>query len=109
MEEHSQLRSQIAAEAADWFARLQGSDREPTLREEFTLWLRCSPTHVANFLAIPRLWGDLDPAAGDAYSVESLVAAARDEPDSANIVLLDDFRRAGPDAASSAPVQPARL
>lgn len=109
MEEHSQLRSQIAAEAADWFARLQGSDREPTLREEFTLWLLRSPTHVDEFLAITRLWGDLDPAAGDAYSVESLVAAARDEPDSANIVLLDDFRRAGPDAASSAPVQPARL
>jgi transmembrane sensor len=104
MEEHSQLRSQITAEAADWFARLQHSDREPALREEFALWLLRSPTHVDEFLAITRLWGDLDPLGGEAYSVEGLVAAARAEPDSANILLLDDFRHAGPAAMNPAPV-----
>jgi transmembrane sensor len=109
MEGHSQLRSQSAADAADWFARLQDSDREPTLREEFVLWLLRSPTHVDEFLAITRLWGDLDPTASEAYSVESLVAAARAESNSANVLLLDDFRGVGPDATNSAPVQPARL
>lgn len=101
MEGHSHLRSQIAAEAAEWFVRLQDSAREPALREEFALWLLRSPTHVDEFLAITRLWGDLDPLPDGAFSAESLIAAARAESDKPKIVRLDDFRTAVPDATSS--------
>jgi transmembrane sensor len=101
MERYSHLRSQIAAEAAEWFVRLQDSAREPVLREEFALWLLRSPTHVDEFLAITRLWGDLDPLPDGTFSVEALVAAARAESDSPKIVRLDDFRHAGPGPTSA--------
>jgi transmembrane sensor len=103
MEGHAHLRNQIAAEAADWFARLQEPAQQPALREDFALWLLSSPTHVDEFLAITRVWGDLDLASGDIYSVESLVAAARTDPDNTNVVPLDESRPVGFHTASPQP------
>ncbi|MEJ1964632.1 MAG: FecR domain-containing protein [Gammaproteobacteria bacterium] len=90
MDRHSQFQGQIAAEAADWFARLQEPGQPTALREEFSQWLLRSPAHVEEFLAISRAWGDLDLAPADEYSTESLVAAAKAEPENANVVSLTD-------------------
>jgi len=75
----------IAAEAAEWFVRLNDPDEAPGLREEFTQWALRSPEHLEEFLAVSRVWGDAGQATS---SKEALIAAALDEQQTDNVVAL---------------------
>ncbi|HEU4531101.1 MAG TPA: DUF4880 domain-containing protein, partial [Steroidobacteraceae bacterium] len=86
MERNDPLVQQIAAEAAEWFTRLQGEDAGTREREQFTEWLLRSPTHIAEYLAISRAWGDSADASDE--SIEELVSAAKADTTPANVVQL---------------------
>lgn len=86
MERNDPLVQQIAAEAAEWFTRLQGEDAGTREREQFTEWLLRSPTHIAEYLAISRAWGDSADASDE--SIQELVSAAKADTTPANVVQL---------------------
>ena len=88
MERMSRIREQISAEAADWFVRLNEGQVSPATREAFTQWTLRSPQHIEEFLAITRTWGDVSHANADDLGKESLIRAAREEPDRANVIHL---------------------
>jgi transmembrane sensor len=71
------LRTLITEQAAEWFiANRSGlASRE---REGFTAWLRESPVHIEEYLALAVISGDLRQAcAGSHDSLEELLASAR--------------------------------
>jgi len=71
------IRALIAQEAADWFlANREGADA--AARNEFALWLKASPMHVEEYLAIALIARDLPDACADPQlSVDALIARAR--------------------------------
>jgi transmembrane sensor len=77
-----QVRRLIAQRAADWFV----ANREaltPEQRQSFTDWLKTSPVHVEEYLAITDIGRDMREAcSASAQSIEALVARARSEADS---------------------------
>ena len=76
------VRGLIAEQAADWFVENRdGLDLEQ--RREFTAWLKASPVHVQEYLALTALTQDLPAACEPAdESQEQLVARAWREEDS---------------------------
>jgi transmembrane sensor len=77
-----QVRTLIAQRAADWFV----ANREglaPGQRQSFTDWLKTSPVHVEEYLAITVIGRDMREAcSASAPSIEALLARARSEADS---------------------------
>jgi transmembrane sensor len=68
---------QIASEAAEWFIA-NGEDLDEAQRGKFLSWLRASPLHVAEYLKVAQLAGDLrQAAAGHELSIEALIRRAR--------------------------------
>ncbi len=86
MERQDLLRTKVASEAADWFAHLQAPDASASDREEFGRWLLLSPLHIEEYLAITRIWSDAQMMTD--LSVDELVALARAEPESDNVITL---------------------
>ena len=78
----------LAAEAADWVIALEGADQRT--REAFVAWLRTSPEHIREFLAVSAIWGGL-PGLSSQPSAEELVAAATS---SSNVVAMRGAKRA---------------
>ena len=71
------LRDLIAEQAADFFAAHRSSSLSDVQEQEFLQWLRTSPIHVAEYLAVADLSRDLDSAAKTIDTpLEELVAAA---------------------------------
>src|SRR5438552_17958945 len=88
MDTQLSIREQIAAEADEWLLKLHVAGRPDGLREEFTDWLMQSPAHIESYLAASRAWYGLAvPDQGD-RSTEALIAAARAEPESGNVIPL---------------------
>jgi transmembrane sensor len=56
----TERRRQAAADAAEWWGRLQSLDLSSTQRGEFVDWLRESPVHVAEMLRIAQVHGALE-------------------------------------------------
>ena len=57
----TETRTQIAEEAAEWFNRLrEQDDLSKPVRQQFVDWLLESPVHVHEYLAITKLWADLE-------------------------------------------------
>lgn len=77
----------LAAEAADWVIALEDADLRT--REAFVAWLRTSPEHIREFLAVSAIWGGL-PELSSQPSVEELVAAATG---SSNVVAMRGAKR----------------
>lgn len=78
MQERSTLDpSRLAAEAADWFARLNGEHATARHREQFAEWLLRSPQHLEAYLTIARIGGEIG-LAENLPSAEDLIAAARE-------------------------------
>ena len=71
------LRDLIAEQAANWFLANRVELAGPE-REEFAAWLRASPVHVEEYLALAVMSRDLREVCAEwAGSVDSLVSAAR--------------------------------
>jgi len=75
--EEERVRELIMQQSADWFVANRAGLSEPE-REAFASWLKASPLHVEEYLALAGIDRDLRAAAaGSADSVEAIVARAR--------------------------------
>src|SRR5450631_2118259 len=75
-----QIRLAIAEQASEWFVENRGGPLDRETRTRFMTWLRTSPVHVEEYLAIAGLVRDLDTAARTTQiPLEPLLARARAE------------------------------
>jgi transmembrane sensor len=94
METPASVRQQIAAEAVDWLLIFHGGGDAAADHAAFSEWLLRSPTHVAEYLAVSTTWIGLDvPSEGD-FSTEALIAAARRDDGTGNVVRMSDHQAA---------------
>jgi transmembrane sensor len=85
---NEQVRATIAEQADAWFVENRGGPLDGETRANFIAWLRASPVHVQEYLAIAVLARNLPSAATDVQiSLESLLAEASADAD--NVVSLD--------------------
>ncbi len=74
-----QVRQLITQRAADWFVANRAG-MTPEQRQSFTDWLKTSPVHVEEYLAIAVIGRDLRRACAlTAHSVDALIERARNE------------------------------
>ena len=76
-----QVRSLIAQDAADWFvaSRAGLTDHD---RDAFATWLKASPVHVEEYLALEIIWRSLREACESSRnSIDELLARAQREED----------------------------
>jgi len=77
-----QVRSLVAQEAADWFVANRAG-LAPRERQSFSAWLKASPVHVEEYLALSVIARDLRAACEAPQSaIDGLVARARQEEQS---------------------------
>jgi transmembrane sensor len=75
---NEQIRLAIAEQASAWFVENRGGPLDPEARSGFMAWLRASPVHVGEYLAIAGLERDLATAASAKTTLlEPLLARAR--------------------------------
>ncbi|MCY4427770.1 MAG: FecR family protein [Halieaceae bacterium] len=67
-------RQAIIDAATAWFVRSRDTGLTPSEREEFAQWLKESPLHVQEYLAIARIWGDVTEIEGAVATAEQLTA-----------------------------------
>jgi transmembrane sensor len=77
MELSQTTKDQIAAEAVDWFLRLQNEAPAAADRQSFSEWLLRSPAHIEEYLAVSSAWVGLGGACEADSSADSLIEAAR--------------------------------
>jgi transmembrane sensor len=76
-----QVRSLIAQDAADWFVASRAG-LTANERNDFTTWLKASPVHVEEYLALEVIGRDLRKACeASQYSIDELLARAQREDD----------------------------
>ena len=85
LQDHRENRKRelISQEAAEWFARMQDPRVPLDDRRSFLRWLKQSPIHIAEYLAVTGIDGDLRRA--------HLTAVLDDAP-SSNVVALYESR-----------------
>ncbi|MGH8159788.1 MAG: FecR family protein [Rhodanobacter sp.] len=72
-----QLRQLMAEQAAAWYLANRDGELAPQQIHEFTYWLRSSPLHIAEYLAIARIAVDVaDAARLDKTPLEQLLSQA---------------------------------
>src|SRR5215475_4659121 len=73
-----EIRSAIAAQAAEWFVEHRSGPLDREARIRFMTWLQTSPTHVQEYLAVAGFARDV-AAVGDEpeYAIDSLLARVR--------------------------------
>jgi len=77
-----QVRSLIAQEAADWFVENRAG-LAPKARQSFAAWLKASPVHVEEYLALSVIARDLRAACEAPHaSIDDLLTRARHEEES---------------------------
>jgi transmembrane sensor len=73
-----QIRLAIAEQASEWFVENRGGPLDREARSRFMAWLKASPVHVREYLAIAGLARDLDTAAHTTdIPLEPLLARAQ--------------------------------
>lgn len=96
-ENHHKRRDVIAEEAAGYLIELESP--EPDTKARLAAWLKASPEHVEEFLAVAELWGAL-PDVAEQPDIEELVALAAGEE---NVIDLASVAEPKPPVTSSAP------
>ena len=82
----------IGEKAAWWFVTNRSGPGTPAEREAFSAWLRESPAHVREYLAIATLARDFASIVQESTAdQEWLAPAGRDEQSGTNVVDLDAF------------------
>lgn len=83
-----QIRLAIAEQASEWFIENRGGPLDREARARFMAWLKASPVHVGEYLAIAGLARDLDAAVNTSeLPLEPLRARARAETN--HVVTLE--------------------
>ena len=92
-ENHHKRRDVIAEEAASYLVELESPQADT--KAKLAAWLKTSPEHVEEFLAVAELWGAL-PDVAKQPSIEELVALAAGED---NVIDLAYLAEAGDHSA----------
>jgi len=72
----------IVAQALEWFLAARANEITGQRREDFIDWLRASPAHVREYLALTGFTADLKTVASEFQTpTEVLIERARSEPD----------------------------
>jgi transmembrane sensor len=106
-----QIRSAISQQAGDWFVANEAGTLDHSERAAFVAWLKASPLHVQEYLAIALVARDLHVAANDpTLSVETLMSEALADQD-AGVISLDPLSPPPESLAKRAayPAEPPRL
>src|ERR1700676_1361440 len=75
-----QARAAIAEQAGEWFVANDGGPLDAQDSAALVAWLKTSPVHVEEFLAVSTIERDLKEAGADPeYSLEAILARARAE------------------------------
>jgi transmembrane sensor len=83
-----QVRSAITAQAAEWFAAQRGGGLDERERAAFVAWLKSSPLHIEEYLALAVIESDLIAATADStLSLDALRELARSD-DASNVTAL---------------------
>ena len=84
----AQIRSAITAQAADWLAAQRGAALDDRERAAFFAWLKTSPLHIEEYLALAAIESDLAAATADStLSLDALRELARLD-DTGNVTAL---------------------
>jgi transmembrane sensor len=76
----AQIRMAIAARAAEWFAAHRGGVLDERERAAFFAWLKTSPVHIEEYLAVAAIERDLAAATADStLSLDALRELARSD------------------------------
>jgi transmembrane sensor len=82
MSAEQRMQEWVVNRAAEWFAAHRAGDLNEAQREEFIDWLRASPTHLREYLALTGFSEDLKSLAkGFGASADTLIERARNEPE----------------------------
>jgi transmembrane sensor len=89
---------QISNEAIDWFLQFQPPARGQPDEHAFSEWLLRSPEHVEEYLRVSCAWRALGAVNEGCLHTEALVAAARHDHETHNVVDLQArlVRQSGP-------------
>jgi transmembrane sensor len=103
-------RQQIAAEAVDWFLKLQETAAAEADRRSFSEWLLRSPAHVEEYLQVASSWSLADVGTEGDLEAAALLAAAKAHHETDNVVALPSRvgRRVPPAGSESAGLLSAR-
>jgi transmembrane sensor len=85
--EDTELTTNAAREAANWFALMQDADVSKRDRARFLEWLTESSRHVHEYLAVCAVWRSIDQSDAARLSAEQLIAEARSDAPS-NVIEL---------------------
>ena len=92
----------ITEAAADWFVRSRDAELSRAEQKKLASWLKESPVHVREYLAIARMWGDVD----EIWGIEDMqiMVSGEELDDARNVVLLSGKRvdDVGANAAATA-------
>ena len=91
-ETHHKRRDVIAEEAASYLVELESPEVDTNAK--LAAWLRTSPEHVEEFLAVAELWGAL-PGVAEQPTIDELVALAGGEPNIIDLGSVIDRTKAG--------------
>jgi transmembrane sensor len=79
-----QVRAAIAEQAGEWFVANDEGPLDAQDSEALATWLKTSPVHIEEFLAVSTIARDLKEARADSeYSLEAILARARAVDDTA--------------------------
>jgi transmembrane sensor len=72
----------VVAEASEWFIDFRAGDVDGEARVRFIEWLRRSPEHIQAYLEVSGVWSELPSSDPEGrFDIASLIARARNEPD----------------------------
>lgn len=109
MSAENKMREWIAAQALQWFVAQRTGELNEAQREKFIDWLRASPEHMREYLALAGLGEDMRQAAGRFdKSSDELVAHARAEVDNVQPLFPTQETEAA-DVANFAPARRRRF
>jgi transmembrane sensor len=83
---------QLAAEAAEWFVRINQRSVSSAVRQDFVEWMLRSAAHLEAYLAIAHVGGEI-AVLENLPSREDLVAAAKADTDTENVIELRPIQR----------------
>lgn len=87
-ETDAQIRLAITAQAAEWFTAQRGDALDDRQRAAFFAWLKTSPAHIEEYLALAAIASDLTAATADStLSLQALRELARSD-NASNVTAL---------------------
>ena len=94
MDPYPTAKEQIAAEAVEWFLRMQDTGRSQDNYQAFSEWLTRSPLHIEEYLEVSAAWVGLSVPDEGEFTTERLIAEAKGAEPS-NILSFETSKFSG--------------